>query len=68
MALIGGITGILIQARTARRQRDIAFRERDRADRIAEFMTGIFKVSDPSERVGNGVTAREVSDKSIDGY
>jgi hypothetical protein len=24
-------------------------RERDRADRISEFMTGMFKVSDPSE-------------------
>src|SRR5579872_2816608 len=33
-------------------------RERDRADRIANFMTGIFKVSDPSESVGQDVTAR----------
>jgi len=39
-------------------------RERDRADRIAQFMTGIFKVSDPNERVGNTVTAREVLDKA----
>ena len=39
-------------------------RERNRADRIAEFMTGIFKVSDPSERVGNTVTAREILDKA----
>ena len=39
-------------------------RERDRADHIADFMTGIFKVSDPSERVGNSVTAREVLDKA----
>jgi serine/threonine protein kinase len=39
-------------------------RERDRADRIAQFMTGIFKVSDPMERVGNTVTAREVLDKA----
>ncbi len=38
-------------------------RERDRADRIANFMTGIFKVSNPSERVGNAVTARELLDK-----
>jgi eukaryotic-like serine/threonine-protein kinase len=64
MALIGGITGTLMQAQTARRQRDIAFRERDRANRIAEFMTGIFKISDPSERVGNSVTAREVLNKA----
>jgi tetratricopeptide (TPR) repeat protein len=39
-------------------------RERDRADRIAEFMTGIFKVSDPGERVGSTVSAREVLDKA----
>ena len=39
-------------------------RERNRADRIAEFMAGIFKVSDPSERVGSTVTAREVLDKA----
>ena len=38
-------------------------RERDRADRIAQFMTDIFKVSDPSEHVGE-VTAREVLDKA----
>ena len=39
-------------------------RERDRADRIAEFMTGVFKVSDPNERVGATVTARELLDKA----
>lgn len=39
-------------------------RERDRADRIANFMTGIFKVSDPNEGGSQGVTAREVLDKA----
>jgi serine/threonine protein kinase len=39
-------------------------RERDRAGRIADFMTGIFKVSDPGERVGNSVTARQILDKA----
>lgn len=39
-------------------------RERDRADRIANFMTGIFKVSDPDEGGSHGVTAREVLDKA----
>lgn len=38
--------------------------ERDRADRIADFMTGVFKVSDPNERTGQTVTAREVLDKA----
>jgi len=39
-------------------------RERDRADRITEFMTDMFKVSDPSEAKGNTITAREILDKS----
>lgn len=39
-------------------------RERDRADRIAGFMTGMFKVSDPGESRGNTITAREILDKA----
>ena len=39
-------------------------RERDRADRIAEFMTGIFRTSDPNEHAGQAVTARAVLDKA----
>jgi eukaryotic-like serine/threonine-protein kinase len=44
-------------------------RERDRANRITDFMTDMFKVSDPSVARGNAVTAREILDqasKSID--
>lgn len=39
-------------------------RERDRADRITNFMTSMFKVSSPSEARGNKVTARELLDKA----
>jgi non-specific serine/threonine protein kinase/serine/threonine-protein kinase len=39
-------------------------RERDRADRIAAFTTGMFKVSDPSATRGNTITAREILDKA----
>ncbi len=39
-------------------------RERDRADRITTFMTGVFRVSDPNEARGNRVTARELLDKA----
>jgi serine/threonine protein kinase/Tfp pilus assembly protein PilF len=39
-------------------------RERDRANRITEFMTQMFKISDPSEARGNVVTVRELLDKS----
>jgi serine/threonine protein kinase len=64
LAVIAGVFGTAIQARTARRQRDLAFRERDRATRITDFMTAMFKVSDPSEARGNSVTAREILDKA----
>jgi non-specific serine/threonine protein kinase/serine/threonine-protein kinase len=39
-------------------------RERDRADRIAQFMTEMFKVSDPNEAKGNRITVREILDKA----
>jgi len=48
----------------ATRERDRASHERDRATRITDFMTGMFKVSDPSEARGNSVTAREILDRA----
>jgi eukaryotic-like serine/threonine-protein kinase len=39
-------------------------RERDREDRIAEFMTGIFKVSDGGVKIGSKVTAQELLGKA----
>jgi non-specific serine/threonine protein kinase/serine/threonine-protein kinase len=39
-------------------------RERDRADRIAAFTTGMFKVSEHSVARGNSITAREILDKA----
>lgn len=39
-------------------------RERDRANRIAGFMTDIFKIPDPGESRGNRVTARELLDRA----
>lgn len=38
-------------------------RERDRADRVTQFMVNMFRVSDPGESRGNSITAREVLDK-----
>jgi len=63
-ATIVGISTTLFQTRVAREQRDLAFRERDRASRITEFISGMFKVSDPSEARGNSITAREILDKA----
>jgi eukaryotic-like serine/threonine-protein kinase len=53
-----------IEIRRITQERDRATRERDRADRITQFMTGMFKVSSPSEARGNTVTAREILDKA----
>lgn len=39
-------------------------RERDRADRITQFMTSMFKLSDPSEARGNSITVREILDRA----
>jgi serine/threonine protein kinase len=39
-------------------------RERDRANRVTDFMVGMFKVSDPNEARGNTVTAREILDRA----
>jgi len=53
-----------LELRRITRERDRANRERDRATRITDFMTGMFKVSDPNEAHGNSVTAREILDKA----
>jgi serine/threonine protein kinase/Tfp pilus assembly protein PilF len=53
-----------VQLRRITRERDRANRERDRATRITDFMTGMFRVSDPNEARGNSVTAREILDKA----
>ncbi len=53
-----------LQLRRITRERDRANQERDRATRITDFMTSMFKVSDPNEARGNSVTAREILDKA----
>jgi len=53
-----------IERDRANAERDRANVQRDRANQIAEFMTRMFTVSDPSEARGNTVTAREILDKA----
>ena len=61
---MAGVTATLLQARNARRERDAALRERDRANRITNFMSDMFKVSDPNETGAKDVTARQILDKA----
>jgi len=64
MVVTAGVTGILLQARTARRQRDSALRERDRANRVVDLMTDMFTMQEPDETRGNNITAREILDRA----
>jgi len=64
LAIVAGLIGTLVQAHTARLQRDAAIRERDRANRVTEFMISTFKVPDPAQSNVNNLTAREILDKA----
>jgi serine/threonine protein kinase/Flp pilus assembly protein TadD len=65
VAVLTGIFAVLIAfALTQTIQLRRITRERDRADRIASFMTNMFKVSDPSEARGSSITAREILDRA----
>jgi serine/threonine protein kinase len=64
LATIAGLIGTLVQAHTARVQRDAAIRERDRANRVTNFMISTFKVSDPAQSNVKDLTAREILDKA----
>jgi eukaryotic-like serine/threonine-protein kinase len=43
-------------------QREVAERERARAEEVSGFLVNLFKLSDPGENRGNQVTARELLD------
>jgi eukaryotic-like serine/threonine-protein kinase len=43
-------------------QRELADRERVRAEEVSSFLVNLFKLSDPEENRGNQVTARELLD------
>jgi eukaryotic-like serine/threonine-protein kinase len=62
--LSGFVVTQAIELHRIKLERDRTTRERDRANRITDFMVGMFKVSDPSEARGNAITAREILDKA----
>jgi len=59
LALIGFATTMAVQANRIAR-------EKNRAERVSEFLVDLFKVSDPSEARGNKITAREILDKGVE--
>lgn len=71
----GGLAALLLvvfavavfrQAQEIRRERDRVALERDKAQRVADFMVDLFEVADPSESRGNTITVREVLDRGAD--
>jgi eukaryotic-like serine/threonine-protein kinase len=64
LLLIVFAAAMAIQARRIARERDRANRQMEAEQRVADFMTNMFKVSDPSEARGNSITAREILDKA----
>ncbi|MGA8103313.1 MAG: serine/threonine-protein kinase, partial [Candidatus Acidiferrales bacterium] len=64
LLLTGFLVTQAVELRRITEERDRATRERDRATRITDFMTSMFKVSNPSEARGNTITAREILDKA----
>ena len=68
LAVLGIVAAASAYQATA--QRDLANQARSRAEveaetakQTTEFMVGLFEVSDPSEALGNSITAREIMDK-----
>jgi len=60
--LIVFAVAMAVQARRIARERDRANQQAEVAQREADFMTNMFKVSNPGEAHGNSVTAREILD------
>jgi non-specific serine/threonine protein kinase/serine/threonine-protein kinase len=52
-----------VQARRIAQERDRANIEAEAARQVADFMIGLFRVSDPGEARGNSITAREILDR-----
>ena len=61
--LLASSVTMAVQARRIVHERDRANQEALASQRVVEFLTALFRVSDPSEARGNTVTAREILDK-----
>jgi len=64
VVLLGVAITMAVQAQRIAKERDRANREAEASKRVADFMTNMFRVSDPSEARGNSITAREILDKA----
>ncbi|MGB0135570.1 protein kinase domain-containing protein [Dokdonella sp.] len=71
MGVVLGVISLLLgsglafwQAHEAALQRDSALQEARRAERVAEFLSDVFRAPDPSRSRGEDISARELLDRS----
>lgn len=65
IVLILGIIGTTAGLMRARKAEAGARQEAKTAQQVSDFLTRLFKVSNPSERKGESVTAREILDRGV---
>lgn len=57
------VVTLRVHAAELRAQRDRAHRQAERAEKVTEFLRGVFTLADPNEARGQTVTARELLDR-----
>ena len=62
LVLVAFAGTMAVQAGRIARERDQVKLESETAKQVSEFLTGLFRVSDPGEARGNSITARELLD------
>jgi len=69
LLVVGLIAGMAVTAAAlmrATRAERFAAQEAEAANQVVNFLVGLFKVSNPSESLGNTITAREILDKGAE--
>ncbi|NIN70410.1 MAG: protein kinase, partial [Gemmatimonadetes bacterium] len=64
--LVGFAVTMSIQAARIAEERDRANSEAATAQQVSDFLVRLFEVSDPSEALGNTITAREILDRGAE--
>ena len=64
--IVGFAVVTAVEARRIAAERDRANREAATSRSVSDFLTSLFKVSNPSESRGNDIRAREILDKGVE--
>lgn len=66
LVLMGGITGTMWQAQRAKKERDIAQFEANKARQITDFVIDLFQASDPDLKATDTITAETLLHKGLE--